>query len=281
MKRSTLLFGVLSGALFLALTLAIRDSVWIWWEMRLFGLVSFAGLFATLAIGEIRMLLLNKGAFPLFRYHKPIAIWTVFLVLLHFLSAILDRFKWGKATPWTNYLGFSYGDQYLVFLSLGALALYLLLLVAGTSATRSIQALGFKRWKLIHYLAYPTFMLAYVHAVNLGTDLKHSAISPVVSFVVVASFLLVVALLITRVALAFGIFESQWQIAFAAAFVLVLFVAGTLFGSSMVQTEERLTMTQAQLDALEKELLLRGTRVQDLTSLIQEQQAQLQVIRDG
>lgn len=226
MERKTLILIVAGGvtaAFFLVFSMLVSTQPAIWYETRIFGLLAYAALFLTVVIGELRILSKNKAATAgIFRYHKPVAIFATYLVGLHLVAAANDNFKWGKGLSFLQYLGFSFGDKWLVLLSFGALAFYLMLLVGLTSRTKAIQRIGFKNWKLIHYLSYLSFVLAYVHSVGLGTDIKSSILSPVLSPLFVASFLFVVALLLTRVANGFNVLSDQWEVNLAGIFFLLL-----------------------------------------------------------
>jgi len=254
MERKTLVLiiaGAVTALLFLAFSTLITDTAAIWYETRIFGLLSFAALFLTVVIGELRVLAKSKASFPLFRYHKPVAIFATFLVGLHFIAAANDNFKWGKGLSFTQYLGFSFSDKWLVLLSLGTLAFYLMLLVGLTSRTKSIQRLGFKNWKLIHYLSYVSFVIAYIHSVNLGTDIKTSSLSPLLSPLFVASFLFVVALLLTRMAGSFGLFSDQWAVNLAAVFFILLLGGAALLGWMAAKNDAQVASLQQQVTALE------------------------------
>ena len=214
--------------LFILLSNAIKTTEYIWLQTRLFGLLSFFALFLTIVIGELRLLTKIKAKFILFKYHVPLAIFSTILVLLHFISAAFDKFKWGTNLVFTQFLGFSFSDKWLTLLSLGTLALYLMIIVGMTSANGIIQKIGYKKWKFIHYFSYVSFLFAYIHSINLGTDIKTSILSPVLKPVFVIMFFVVVALLITRILNSYKIFDDQSEINLATIFFLVL-VIGTVF----------------------------------------------------
>jgi DMSO/TMAO reductase YedYZ heme-binding membrane subunit len=58
-----------------------------------------------------------------------------------------------------------------LWVGLGALAFDLLLAIAITSMVR--RRLGYKTWKLVHWLAYAAWPVAVIHAIGIGTD-RHS-----------------------------------------------------------------------------------------------------------
>ncbi|MFQ5621081.1 MAG: hypothetical protein ACE5FT_04520, partial [Candidatus Nanoarchaeia archaeon] len=82
----------LAGVLFAFL---IKDTQFIWLLTRLFGLLSYSALFLAVVIGELRAIAEIKGHVRSFKFHKPIAIFAIYLVFLHGLAAVFDNFKWG------------------------------------------------------------------------------------------------------------------------------------------------------------------------------------------
>jgi DMSO/TMAO reductase YedYZ heme-binding membrane subunit len=246
-----LIAGALTAGIYTIISSLISDTEAIWLLTRLFGLVSFLTLFIVLLLGEVRLLAKDKSKVTLFRYHKPLAIFAAFLVFLHFISAVADNYKWGRGLHVWQYLGFTFSNSWLVLLSLGTLAFYLMLLIGLTSATKSIQFLGFKRWKLIHYLSYAAFAIAYVHAVNLGTDIKHSALAPVLKPTVMLMFAFATAFFVVRVINSFPVFLDQWEVNLAAALVLLLLVFGALTAAAAVQIQESVQEAKDKAAALD------------------------------
>ncbi len=231
--------GAMAALAFIAFLNAIKATPIIWYANRLFGSLSYFFLFIAILLGELRMLAKVKGDFTLFRFHKPIAIFSLFLVLLHALSAILDKYKWGKSLNFTDYLGFNFSDKWMAFLSFGALALYLLVLVGATSANRGMRILGFKRWKGMHYFSYLAFVFAYIHAVNLGTDLKTGALEPILFPFFRLSFLIIVALFMARTLHGFAKFSDQWEINLSGAFFIILVLGSAFLAAAAVEKQNQ------------------------------------------
>ena len=103
--------GILTTILYIILSYSVKDTKTIWIMTRLFGLLAYVFLFITILLGELRLLSWIKGSFTLFRFHTPAAIFSTYLVLLHFIAALADNFKWGKTVTFVQYLGFSYSDK--------------------------------------------------------------------------------------------------------------------------------------------------------------------------
>ena len=251
-KRMIAITLVLSA--FIIISAAIKTTEAVWIQTRVFGLLSYAALLVTVVLGEWRLLMINKGRFKLFKYHKPVAIFALTLVALHFISAAFDKFKWGKGLSFAQYLGFSFSDKWLILLSLGTLAFYLMILVSVTSATKAIQKIGFKRWKLIHYLSYASLAIAYVHSVNLGTDLKTSFLAPVLKPLVIGSFFFATALLITRVLKGLKAFEDQWEIALAGVFFTLLLLGSMMSLNAYVESRDKIKSIEGSVEATQSSI---------------------------
>ncbi|HIH24458.1 TPA: hypothetical protein HA251_05470 [Candidatus Woesearchaeota archaeon] len=267
-----LIVGTLVTGAYLILSSLIRETETIWLLTRLFGIISFITLFIVVLLGEVRLLSKDKSKVTLFRYHKPLAIFATYLVFLHFISAVADDYKWGRGLQFTQYLGFSFGDQWLVLLSLGTLAFYLMLIIGMTSATKSIQLLGFKRWKIIHFLSYAVFVIAFIHSVNLGTDIKHSVLAPYLKPVILTMFALVTGLLLVRAVAWTSIFEDQWEVNLAAVLILFILVLSAMIAQRTIGMERTLKETSARaatasisINAQEERIALLQARIDALT----------------
>jgi len=252
------LAGVLTTLAFAVFSAMIRTTQWVWLQSRAFGLLSYAALFFSVTLGEWRMLSKGKSEFRLFRLHKPVSVFALYLVLLHFISAVLDDFKWGKSLTLIQYLGFSFQDKWLALLSLGTLAFYLMVVLALTSSSKGIRAVGFRRWKLVHYLSYAAFFLAYLHSVNLGTDVKTSALAPLLSPLMALSGATVAGLLLTRAVNAVGVFSDHLEVGLAAVFLILLLALGGLTASAFIHFEDRVTALENHKAILEEAAVLSG-----------------------
>lgn len=257
----------LSTSVFIGYSYLIQDSKLIWMQTRLFGILSYLFFFATIFLGELRMLSFVKSNFSIFKYHKPIAIFSVYLVCLHAVSALFDKFKWGKNLEFFQFLGFSFSDRWMALLSFGALAFYLMLLVALTSSTKMIQKMGFKNWKWVHYFSYLSFFLGYIHSVNLGTDIKASSLSPIISPLFQLSFVLVLTLLLTRITVSFKFFSDQTEINLAAIFFFLMIVLSILFIREYSSRENILNSFRADIN----EASQNAAAYETLTNLIQNE----------
>jgi len=271
MNKKLVISGIIVTIIFLAFSFSVQHSEAIWIQTRIFGLLSFLTLFLTVALGEIRLLHKVKGDFALFKYHKPIAIFAAYLILLHFISAAFDRFKWGVNLNFLQYLGFSFSDKWLILLSLGTISYYLVLIVSVTSANKSMRILGFKKWKIVHFLSYAAFVVAYIHSINLGTDLKSSVLASVLHPLVLGMFLSVTSLVIVRMLNATSLFEDQKEVALAAIFFLVVII-GAVFIVSMINDR------QTKINDLSSQLSSSQLTIDTSQGLIDNSTAQIQLL---
>jgi DMSO/TMAO reductase YedYZ heme-binding membrane subunit len=249
-NRHTLILtlGILVLASFSALSIFIQNTEWIWFLTRAMGLLSYAFLLISVVLGELRLLTKGRSDFWPFRYHHMVSIFSLLLIVCHFIAAFADNFKWGKQLNFTQYLGFSFSDKWLAFMSLGVLAFYLLALVGLTSSTKGLKSLGFKRWKPIHSLTYAAYFIAYIHAVNLGTDIKASSLHTVLSPMILFSFIVVLSLLITRIIDGFGLLEDPTEVAMMTMFLILLFSAAASVASQVLHNMDAASELQQRLD---------------------------------
>jgi sulfoxide reductase heme-binding subunit YedZ len=273
--------GIIVTIMFVGLSFSVKTTEAIWVQARIFGLLSFLTLFITVLLGEIRLLHKVKGDFVLFKFHKPIAIFAAFLILLHFISAAFDRFKWGVNLKFVQYLGFTFASKWLILLSMGTLAFYLILLVAFTSASKSTQFLGFKKWKVVHFLSYVSFIIAFIHSINLGTDLKTSALAPILHPMILVMFFGVTALLLVRMLNSARLFTDQKEVALAAVFFLILMIGSVFFVSSIMHKDSKVEQLSQQASILDSGMKAQEEIINNSTQQVQMLQQELQVIKNG
>jgi hypothetical protein len=265
--------AIILAIIFIAESLAIKDTKYIWLQTRTFGLLSFLGVFLTIALGEMRLIRKSCGGFGTFKHHKKIAIASAALVFIHMVSAIADNYKWGKQLSFVQYLGFTFTDKWMFWLSLGTLSFYLILIVAGLSQTKIIQKLTFKKWKLTHYLSYGAFVIAYIHAINLGTDIKISALSPYLYPLIQLMFLLTIALLITRMLCSHSIFSDKTETNLATVFFLLLLILSLSIASQIEKRQQYISdltnnISEAQdaITTYEKKITKISTEISNIRS---------------
>ncbi|UCH36540.1 MAG: ferric reductase-like transmembrane domain-containing protein [Armatimonadota bacterium] len=102
------------------------------------------------------------GLDVVFRYHKAAAVAAVALIALHPLLLALDGSRWrlliGLDLPW--------------YIVIAKLALLLLIVQAVTSVLRQGLRLRYERWRVLHNVAPVIFVIAFVHSMLAGEDLR-------------------------------------------------------------------------------------------------------------
>jgi methionine sulfoxide reductase heme-binding subunit len=117
------------------------------------GLAAIIFLVASLACTPARWLL--GWTWPV-RIRRELGLFAFFYAMLHFLTyLVLDQ-----GVDWAIIVE---DIAQRPFITVGFLALVLLVPLALTSTTASVRRLGYRRWQRLHYLAYVAGVLAIVH----------------------------------------------------------------------------------------------------------------------
>jgi methionine sulfoxide reductase heme-binding subunit len=117
------------------------------------GLAAIIFLVASLACTPARWLL--GWTWPV-RIRRELGLFAFFYAMLHFLTyLVLDQ-----GVDWAIIVE---DIAQRPFITVGFLALVLLVPLALTSTTASVRRLGYRRWQRLHYLAYAAGVLAIVH----------------------------------------------------------------------------------------------------------------------
>lgn len=124
--------------------------------------------------------------------HRNIALLGMALLVAHAVTAVVDTFvdiRWWQAiVPW-------WGSTYMpLWLGLGTLALDIFVLVTVTSLMRA--RMSHTLWRGLHYLTYLGWVVAVVHGIGIGTDVK--AATPWAYAMVGGSMLVVLGAVILR-----------------------------------------------------------------------------------
>jgi sulfoxide reductase heme-binding subunit YedZ len=116
------------------------------------GLTALIFLVASLACTPLRWTF--GWAWPV-RVRRELGLFAFFYGVLHFLMYLVDQ---------SIDLGIIFEDiAQRPFITVGFLALVLMVPLAVTSTNESVRRLGFRRWQRLHYLAYVAGILAIVH----------------------------------------------------------------------------------------------------------------------
>ena len=124
--------------------------------------------------------------------HRTLSLFTVALLGLHVVTAILDPYVTiGWAATVIPFLS----PYHRLAIGLGTLAVDFGAAVLLTSVLRS--RLGFRSWRAVHWLAYLAWPAAFVHALTAGNDMRTGWVAATVwgSAAVLAAAVLVRAVL--------------------------------------------------------------------------------------
>lgn len=140
----------------------------LWYTTRATGLVSLVLLTASVLLG-----LLTAGRFSSQRWprfltqgmHRNVSLLVLVFLALHIGSTVLDTYT--SISLAAAFVPFA-SSYKTVWLSLGAVALDLLIALVVTSLVRN--RLGYRTWRRVHWLAYACWPVAVAHGLGIGTD---------------------------------------------------------------------------------------------------------------
>jgi sulfoxide reductase heme-binding subunit YedZ len=148
---------------------AAAGSQGLWFVSRASGLSLLVLLSVVVVLGVATRLGSAPRRWPRFIFaevHRTLALFLVAFLVLHVVTAILDPFV---SIGWpATVLPFLSGYRRLA-IGLGTLAVDLGGAVLVTSLVR--RRLGFRAWRVVHWLAYLAWPAAFVHSLTAGTDL--------------------------------------------------------------------------------------------------------------
>ena len=142
-------------------------QVW-WYTARSSGMVAWLMLTAGVVLGlalSTRVLGKRPRANWLLDLHRFLGGAAVVFTGLHLLSLLLDSFVTFGPTELFVPFASSYRPSAVAW---GVVALYLLVAVEVTSLLR--KHLSKRAWRATHFMSFPLFVLASVHAITAGTD---------------------------------------------------------------------------------------------------------------
>lgn len=145
----------------------LADTLPVWTTLRAAGLTSYMLLFAAMVAGLLQGETWATGTkkATLNLIHQWCGWFGMLFGLVHGLVLVFDE-------P----AGYSFMDIVIPFAAenepvwsgLGTIAFYLMVLLILSSDL--IKTIGKKVWRVLHFMALPTFTLALLHAIMLGTD---------------------------------------------------------------------------------------------------------------
>jgi predicted ferric reductase len=149
----------------------INSSTALWYISRATGVVALLLMTVVLLLG---LLVSRRGKLPgLPRFavawlHRNLSLIAVVFVALHVLTAVTDGYV---DIPLTSAIVPLTSSYERLWLTLGAVSLDLSLAVIVTSLVRG--RIGRKTWKAVHWLAYLSWPIAWLHSYGAASDLRH------------------------------------------------------------------------------------------------------------
>jgi predicted ferric reductase len=151
------------------LAAAAAGSQDLWFVSRASGLVLLVLFSVVVVLGVAARMGSSPKNWPRFviiELHRTLALFAIALLALHVVTAILDPFVTiGWAATILPFLSPYRAWQ----IGLGTLAVDIAGAVLITSLLR--VRLGFRAWRIVHWLAYVAWPVAFVHSITAGTDL--------------------------------------------------------------------------------------------------------------
>jgi sulfoxide reductase heme-binding subunit YedZ len=148
---------------------AVSQLPWMWLVSRASGLmllVLFSTVFVLGISTRLGTRLRSMPRFAVAGLHRTLALFSVALLALHVATAVLDPYVsigwWAAVLPFTAHYR-------PLALSLGTLAVDLGAAVLITSLVR--RRLGHRWWRTVHWLAYASWPLAFMHSLSAGNDM--------------------------------------------------------------------------------------------------------------
>ncbi len=140
----------------------------LWYATRATGLVAFLLLTVCVVLGLMTVVRYSAPKLPRFvtvGLHRNTSLLAVVFLALHVLTTVVDTYT--SIALSSAFIPFS-SDYRTFWLGLGTVASDLLIALIVTSLVR--LRLGFRSWRMIHWLAYVCWPIALVHALGTGTD---------------------------------------------------------------------------------------------------------------
>jgi sulfoxide reductase heme-binding subunit YedZ len=140
----------------------------LWYATRATGLVTLLLLTASVLLGVLTAGRFASHKWPRFLtqgLHRNISLLVLAFLALHVGTTVIDTYTSISITAAFVPFASSYKTAWL---SLGAVALDLLLALVATSLVRN--RLGYRNWRRVHWLAYACWPVALAHGLGIGTD---------------------------------------------------------------------------------------------------------------
>jgi methionine sulfoxide reductase heme-binding subunit len=144
------------------------NSPAVWYLMRGSGVVALILFTLVVALGIATTRRFRVPRIPRFvtlGLHRSVSLLAVVFLGIHIATALADSYAGVGLTQVFVPLPTA---RYGLYLGLGALSLDLMLALVATSLLR--HHLSHRTWKAVHWLAYASWPIAFLHSVGIGTD---------------------------------------------------------------------------------------------------------------
>jgi DMSO/TMAO reductase YedYZ heme-binding membrane subunit len=139
-----------------------------WYLTRGSGIVALVLLSAVMVLGVGASLGWTSERWPRFfsqSLHRDLSLFCLVLIVVHVVTTVMDGFApigfLDAVIPFHS----PYRPLWLAF---GALSFDLFVVLGITSAVR--RRIGYRTWKVVHWLAYACWPVAVLHGIGTGTD---------------------------------------------------------------------------------------------------------------
>ncbi|MBM3897476.1 MAG: hypothetical protein FJ358_02985 [Thaumarchaeota archaeon] len=130
--------------------------------LRSFALTGATLIGFALVIGPIRTL---QQKYNYVKYRRTIGVWGFSFVILHFLSVMVFLFELNPIELFWHYNPFANPIIFAVF----AYPIFVSMWI--TSTDWAVSKLGFKKWKSLHRLVFPAYIVAILHFTLINPEL--------------------------------------------------------------------------------------------------------------
>jgi methionine sulfoxide reductase heme-binding subunit len=152
-------------------TLATTGPSVYWYLARGTGAVALVLLTVSVVLGILGTLRFSLAPrwprFAVDTLHRDVSLLVIVLLVVHIVTSVLDGFA--PITLIDGLIPFVSAYRPL-WLGLGTLSFDLLLALVVTSLLR--RRVGYRGWRLVHWLAYASWPVAVLHGLGTGTDTK-------------------------------------------------------------------------------------------------------------
>jgi methionine sulfoxide reductase heme-binding subunit len=142
----------------------------LWYTTRASGTVSLVLLTAVIVLGILVSIRWNNGQWSNYLVqaaHRYLSLMALVFLALHISTAVIDPFAHLKITDAIVPFSSSYRSFWL---GLGVVAVDILIALVVTSLLRG--RIGFRFWRVFHWLAYACWPIALLHGMGTGTDTR-------------------------------------------------------------------------------------------------------------